>query len=89
MSQQTLDAIKKLYYGATKSTIARDFDTAVDLLKSMASEEDRERATVFMEGLAEMRAQWVRRPARASGGPPSGAAPARSGRSTRGGRRPR
>jgi hypothetical protein len=55
-----LAEIKKLYFATSKATIARDFDTAIDLLKSMTSEDDRERATVFMEGLAEMRAQWLR-----------------------------
>jgi hypothetical protein len=54
-----LDRIKQLYYRATRATIVRDFDTAVDLLKSMASEEDRERATAYMHGLAEMKAQWA------------------------------
>lgn len=53
-----LDAIRRLYFSATKATIARDFDRAIDLLKTLPSEEERERATVFMQGLAEMRAQW-------------------------------
>jgi hypothetical protein len=50
--------IRRLYFSATKATIARDFDRAIDLLKEMASEEERERATVFMQGLAEMRKEW-------------------------------
>ncbi len=54
-----LDEIRRLYYGATRATIARDFDRAIDLLKSMASEDERERATVFMQGLTEMRRQWL------------------------------
>jgi hypothetical protein len=61
---EALEAIKKLYYTATKQTIARDFDTAIDLLKSMPSEEQRERATVYMQGLAEMRAEWQAKPKR-------------------------
>lgn len=80
MSDQ-LAAIKKLYFSASKQTIARDFDEAIDLLKAMPSDEERERAAVFMEGLAEMRAQWSATPAPASGGPRSGAARGRSGRS--------
>jgi hypothetical protein len=55
---EALEEIKKLYYRASKSTIQRDFDRAIDVLKSMASEEDRERATVYMDGLAQMRSQW-------------------------------
>lgn len=60
-----LDEIKKLYFNASKSTIARDFDRAVDLLKAMPTEADRERATVYMEGLAEMRKEFG--PSRAGG----------------------
>jgi hypothetical protein len=55
-----LDAIRQLYFTATAQTIERDFDRAVDLLKSMPSEDERERATVFMEGLAEMKRDWMR-----------------------------
>ena len=55
---ETLDEIKRLYYCATRTTIERNFDRAIDLLKTMATEEDRERATVYMQGLAEMKAEW-------------------------------
>ena len=41
-----------------KQTIQEDLAKALDLLKSMASEEERERATVYMEGLAQMRTDW-------------------------------
>ena len=37
-----------------------DFARALDLLKSLATEEERERAAVFMDGLAEMRSDWNR-----------------------------
>jgi hypothetical protein len=59
----TLEEIRRLYFGATKATIVRDFDRAIDLLKTMASEEERERATVYMQGMAEMRKQWAPQPA--------------------------
>jgi len=55
-----LAEIRRLYFHATRDTIDRDVAKAVDILKSMASEEERERATVFMEGLAEMRKDWNR-----------------------------
>jgi hypothetical protein len=55
---EKLAAIKALYYAASKGTVVRDFDRAIDLLKSMDSEAERERATVYMEGLAQLRAQW-------------------------------
>jgi hypothetical protein len=53
-----LAEIKRLYFQTTRQTIEDDLAKAIDLLKSMASEEERERATVFMDGLAEMRRDW-------------------------------
>jgi hypothetical protein len=50
--------IRRLYFRTTKATIQQDLEKALDLLKSMASEEERERATVYMEGLAQMRRDW-------------------------------
>ncbi len=50
--------IRRLYFRTTKQTIHDDLTKALDLLKSMASEEERERATVYMEGLAQMRRDW-------------------------------
>jgi hypothetical protein len=50
--------IRQLYFKTTAKTIDRDFDRAIDLLKSIPLPEDRQRATVFMEGLAEMRKEW-------------------------------
>ena len=60
--------IKRLYYETTRQTIQQDLAKALDLLKSMASEEERERATVYMEGLAQMRSDWDR--SRGAGGRP-------------------
>lgn len=53
-----LDEIKRLYYSATRTTIERDFQKAIQLLKSLPTVEDREKATVYMHGLAEMRKEW-------------------------------
>jgi hypothetical protein len=53
--------IRQLYFKTTAKTIDHDFDRAIDLLKSMPLPEDRQRATVFMEGLAEMRKEWKRK----------------------------
>jgi hypothetical protein len=50
--------IKRLYYETTRQTILQDLAKALDLLKSMASEEERERAAVYMDGLAQMRSEW-------------------------------
>ena len=50
--------IKRLYYETTRQTIQQDLAKALDLLKSMGSEEERERAAVYMDGLAQMRSEW-------------------------------
>lgn len=60
-TQQVLDEIRQIYFKTSAATIDRDFDRAVDLLKSIEAIEDRQRATVYMEGLAEMRKEWRRR----------------------------
>lgn len=53
-----LAEIRRLYFTTTRERIDQDLAKALDLLKSMASEEERERATVYMEGLAQMRSEW-------------------------------
>jgi hypothetical protein len=52
--------IKRLYYRTTAKTIQADLARALDLLKSMNSEDERERAAVYMDGLAQMRQDWGR-----------------------------
>jgi hypothetical protein len=56
-----LAEIRRLYFKTTKQTIEQDLTKALDLLKSMPSEEERERATVYMEGMAQMRKDWAGR----------------------------
>jgi len=77
--------IKKIYYAATRTTIQKDVVRAIDLLKTLPTEEDRERVAVYMDGLSQMRSDWAAanasysRPASSSRG---GAKPrGRSGRS--------
>ena len=55
---ETLARLKALYFETTPATIERAFDEAIDLLKTLPSEADRERAAVYMEGLAEMRQEF-------------------------------
>ena len=55
-----LAEIKRLYYQTTAKTIQDDLARALDLLKSMNGEDERERAAVYMDGLAQMRADWRR-----------------------------
>ena len=58
---ESLAEIRRLYFAATRQTIQADLARALDLLKAMPSEEDRERATVYVHGLAEMRKEWASR----------------------------
>jgi hypothetical protein len=60
-SDEKLAEIRRLYFKTTKQTIQQDLERALDLLKSMTSEEERERATVYMEGLAQMRSDWLKK----------------------------
>jgi hypothetical protein len=61
---EKLAEIRRLYFATARQTIEADLAKALDLLKSMTSEEERERATVYMHGLAEMRKQWAGRATR-------------------------
>lgn len=58
--EEKLAEIRRLYFATTKQSIDEDFAKALDLLKSMASEEERDRAAVYMDGLAQMRSDWAR-----------------------------
>jgi len=66
-SDEKLAEIRRLYFKTTKQSIQHDLERALDLLKSMTSEEERERATVYMEGLAQMRSEWARSAGRPKG----------------------
>ena len=52
--------IKRLYYQTNRATIKQDLAKAINLLKSMSSEEERERVAVYMDGLSQMRSDWAR-----------------------------
>ena len=56
-----VEEIKRLYLKATRATIERDIGRAIALLKSLPSEEARERAAVYMDGLSQMRSEWAGR----------------------------
>jgi hypothetical protein len=58
-TDQKIAEIRRLYFCTTRRSIQQDFEKALDLLKSIASEDDRERATVYMEGMAQMRRDWA------------------------------
>jgi hypothetical protein len=58
---ETLARLKTLYFTTTPATIEDAFDEAIDLLKALPSDDERERAAVYMEGLAEMKQEFAGR----------------------------
>lgn len=50
--------IRRIYFKTSRRTIEADFAHAIELLKSLPGEEERQKAHVYMEGLAEMRKEW-------------------------------
>jgi len=66
-TDDTIAEIRRLYFKTTRQTIQQDLAKALDLLKALPGEDERERATVYMEGLAEMQKDWLKA-ARPKGG---------------------
>ena len=58
-TDQKIAEIRRLYFSTTRGSIQQDLEKALDLLKSIPSEDERERATVYMEGMAQMRRDWT------------------------------
>ncbi len=54
-----LAEIKRLYLQTTAATVRRDLARAVEILKSMETDAERERAAVYMDGLSQMRSEWA------------------------------
>ena len=50
--------IRRIYFKTTKQTIDNDLTHAIELVKSIADEDLRSKAHVYMEGLAEMAREW-------------------------------
>ena len=55
----TIAEIKRLYYSTTRATIQRDLARAIELLKSLKGEAERNRVAVYMDGLSQMRSEWA------------------------------
>lgn len=53
-----LAEIRTIYFKTTKKTIHDDLAHAIALLKELPDEDARQKAHVYMEGLAEMRKEW-------------------------------
>src|SRR6187397_2155151 len=54
-----LAEIRKIYFATTRQTIDNDLAHAIELLQSLPSEEEREKASVYMEGIAQMQREWA------------------------------
>ena len=54
-----LEQLRAIYFNASQGSIDEDFARAIDLFKQLTTDEDREKAAVFMEGIAEMRREWA------------------------------
>jgi hypothetical protein len=78
-ADEIIAEIRGIYFRTNKSTILKDFDRAIDLLKLMPTPEERQRATVFMDGLAEMRREFNASPSRGTSGRRGGRVRKRSG----------
>jgi hypothetical protein len=66
-AERALADIREIYFKTTRQTIEHDLAHAIELLKSLPTEEDRERARVYMDGLSQMRSEWGGRKKRRSG----------------------
>jgi hypothetical protein len=58
MSSDKISEIRRLYFTTTPTTIQRDLDRAIDILKTLQDDDERSKAAVFMEGLNDMRKEW-------------------------------
>lgn len=67
LSQKTADPaallaeIRRIYFATAAATIEADLQHAIALLMALPDEATRERATVYMEGLNDMRKEWAGR----------------------------
>ena len=51
--------IREIYFTTTKRTIEHDIAHAIELLKTLPTEEERDKAAVYMDGLSQMRSEWT------------------------------
>ena len=57
---EILAEIRQIYFKTTKQTVLNDLAHAIELLKALPDEESREKAHVYMEGIAQMRNEWIK-----------------------------
>jgi len=54
-----LEELRKLYFNAKRGTVKKDILRAIDLFKMLKTEDEREKAAVYMDGLSQMRSEWA------------------------------
>lgn len=57
--ERVLAEIRTIYFKTTRRTIQDDLAHAIALLRSLPSEDDREKAAVYMDGLSQLRSEWM------------------------------
>ena len=58
-SAQIRARIKQIYHSATRTTVEEDLRQAITLLKKLEGESERARVAVYMDGLSQMRSEWI------------------------------
>lgn len=56
---EALAEIRRIYFKTTRKTIQNDLAHAIELLKSIEREDERDKAAVYMDGLSQMRSEWA------------------------------
>jgi len=54
-----LEQIRRLYFRTSKGTVRQDLTRAIQLFKTLKTDDERERAAVYMDGLSQMRSEWA------------------------------
>ena len=53
------DEIRQLYHNTTPATVERDLRRAITLLKSLPTEKERLPVAGYMDGLSQLRSEWL------------------------------
>jgi hypothetical protein len=56
---EILAEIRRIYFKTSRQTVLNDLAHAIELLKSLPDEDTRDKAAVYMEGIAQMRNEWL------------------------------
>ena len=53
------EEIRQLYHNTTPTTVERDLRRAITLLKGLATENERLPVAGYMDGLSQLRSEWI------------------------------